>query len=341
VFIESVLYRMSKHINIDNEIRLFKDNIESLRITNIFKNRRINITTALIYYTTIIYIYLLTFSVAFFINPMPYEYFFYGVEMTTNILFLIVLGYRCQDYGIHRYVGIIFVIMVSSLITIWQGGTFFVSPDNFIISITKSGASSILNLNKSYFFMIMNRIILLLLLVPGNKINRYGEKPKSGFWDGTDLVVDPLNVSIIKSKLHKFWLDLILRNDEDKNISNKTSTKDELEFMEVLHNVFIKDIFNFNGRSSRDELLLFTVFFSILSMVLSYFSPFIPEVLGQNSIVMINVIIGAVLFIPFVSLFIRRLHDSGNSGLWSFFLLVPIINVYVFYLIFVKPSVER
>ena len=330
---------MSKHINIDNEIRLFKENIESLRVTNIFKNRRINITTALIYYTAIIYIYLLTLSVAFFINPMPYEYLFYGVEMITNILFLIVLGYRCQDYGIHRYVGIIFVIMVSSLITIWQEGTFFVSPDNFIISITKSGASSILNLNKSYFFMIMNRIILLLLLVPGNKINRYGEKPKSGFWDGTDLVVDPLNGSIIKSKLHKFWLDLILRNDEDKNISNKTSTKDELEFMEVLHNVFIKDIFNFNGRSSRDELLLFTVFFSILSMVLSYFSPFIPEVLGQNSIVMINVIIGAVLFIPFVSLFIRRLHDSGNSGLWIFFLLVPVVNIYVFYLIFVKPSV--
>lgn len=330
---------MSKHINIDNEIRLFKENIESLRVTNIFKNRRINITTALIYYTAIIYIYLLTLSVAFFINPMPYEYLFYGVEMITNILFLIVLGYRCQDYGIHRYVGIIFVIMVSSLITIWQEGTFFVSPDNFIISITKSGASSILNLNKSYFFMIMNRIILLLLLVPGNKINRYGEKPKSGFWDGTDLVVDPLNGSIIKSKLHKFWLDLIRRNDEDKDISNKSSTKVELEFMNVLHNVFIKNVFDFNGRSTRDELLLFTVLFSILSMVLSYFSPFIPEVLGQNSIVMINVIIGTILFIPFISLLVRRLHDSGNSGLWIFFLLVPVVNIYVFYLIFVKPSV--
>lgn len=330
---------MIKHINIDNEIRLFKENIESLRVTNIFKNRRINITTALIYYTAIIYIYLLTLSVAFFINPMPYEYLFYGVEMITNILFLIVLGYRCQDYGIHRYVGIIFVIMVSSLITIWQEGTFFVSPDNFIISITKSGASSILNLNKSYFFMIMNRIILLLLLVPGNKINRYGEKPKSGFWDGTDLVVDPLNVSIIKSKLHKFWLDLIRRNDEDKDISNKSSTKVELEFMDVLHNVFIKNVFDFYGRSTRDELLLFTVLFSILSMVLSYFSPFIPEVLGQNSIVIINVFIGTILFIPFISLLVRRLHDSGNSGLWIFFLLVPVVNIYVFYLIFVKPSV--
>lgn len=336
---ESVLYRMSKHINIDNEIRLFKDNIESLRVTNIFKNRRINITTALIYYTAIIYIYLLTLSVAFFINPMPYEYLFYGVEMITNILFLIVLGYRCQDYGIHRYIGIIFVIMVSSLITLWQGETFFVSPDNFIISITKSGASSILNLNKSHFFMIMNRIILLLLLVPGSKINRYGEQPKSGFWDGTHLVVDPINVSIIKSKIHKFWLNLIRRSDGDKDISNTISTKDELEFMDVLYNVFIKDVFNFNGRSTRDELLLFTVLFSILSMVLSYFSPFIPEVLGQNSIVMINVIIDAVLFIPFISLLVRRLHDSGNSGLWIFFLIVPVVNIYVFYLIFVKPSV--
>ena len=270
---------------------------------------------------------------------MPYEYLFYGVEMTTNILFLIVLGYRCQDYGIHRYVGIILVVMVSSLITLWQGGTFFVSPDNFIISITKSGASSILNLNKSYFFMIMNRIILLLLLVPGNKINRYGEQPKSGFWDGTDLVVDPLNVSIIKSKLRKLWLDLIRRTDEIKDINNKASTKDDLEFMDVLHNVFIKDVFNFIGRSSRDELLLFTVLFSILSMVLSYFVPFIPKIMGQNSIVMINAFIVAILCIPFFSLLVRRLHDSGNSGLWIFFLIVPVVNIYVFYLIFVKPSV--
>ena len=329
---------MSKHINIDNEIRLFKENIESLRVTNIFKNRRINITTALIYYTAIIYIYLLTLSVAFFINPMPYEYLFYGVEMITNILFLIVLGYRCQDYGIHRYVGIIFVIMVSSLITIWQGGTFFVSPDNFIISITKSGVSSMLNLNKSYFFIVMNRIILLFLLIPGNKINRYGEQPKSGFWDGTYLVVDPLNVSIIKSKLRKLWLDLIRRTD-DKAINNKAPTKDDLEFMDVLHNVFIKDVFNFTGRSSRDELLLFTVLFSILSMVSSYFLPFIPKIMGQNSIVMVNILIVAILYIPFFSLLVRRLHDSGNSGFWIFFLIVPVVNIYVFYLIFVKPSV--
>lgn len=270
---------------------------------------------------------------------MPYEYLFYGVEMITNILFLIILGYRCQDYGIHRYVGIIFVIIVSSLITIWQGETFFVSPDNFIISITKSGASSILNLNKSYFFMIMNRIILLLLLVPGNKINRYGEKPKSGFWDGTYLVVDPLNVSIIKSKLRKLWLDLIRRTDEIKDINKKASTKDDLGFMDVLHNVFIKDVFNFTGRSSRDELLLFTVLFSILSMGLNYLTPFLPYTIEKDNLVIMYTIFRTIIFIPYISLLFRRLHDSGNSGLWIFFLIVPVVNIYVFYLIFVKPSV--
>lgn len=52
----------------------------------------------------------------------------------------------------------------------------------------------------------MNRIIFLLLLIPGNKNkNRYGEQPVSGFWDGSYLVVDPLNISVIKSKLKKKW----------------------------------------------------------------------------------------------------------------------------------------
>ena len=326
-------------INIINEVELFKSNIRTLQKINIFKNRRINIVTALIYYTSIIYIYLFAMSIAFFINPMPFKYIFYGVEMITNILFLIILGYRCQDYGIHRYIGIMFVIIISALITLWHGGDFLISPDNYIISITQAGTSLMLNLNKSYFFIVMNRIILLFLLIPGNKINRYGEQPKSGFWDGTCLVVDPLNVSLIKSKLRKLWLDLIRRTDEVQDINKKTSTTDDLEFMDVLHNVFIKDVFNFTGRSSRDELLLFTVLFSILSMVSSYFLPFIPKIMGQNSIVMVNVLIVAILCIPFFSLLVRRLHDSGNSGLWIFFLIVPVVNIYVFYLIFVKPSV--
>ena len=35
---------------------------------------------------------------------------------------------------------------------------------------------------------------------------------------------------------------------------------------------------------------------------------------------------------------VRRLHDSGNSGLWLFFIVVPIVNVYVLYMLFFKPT---
>ena len=50
--------KCTMQINIINEVELFKSNIRTLQTTNIFKNRRINIVTALIYYTAVIYIYL-------------------------------------------------------------------------------------------------------------------------------------------------------------------------------------------------------------------------------------------------------------------------------------------
>ena len=86
-------------------------------------------------------------SIAFFINPMPFKYIFYGVEMITNILFLIILGYRCQDYGIHRYIGILCVVIISSIITLYCGGDFFVSPSNYILAISDTTIS----LNKPFF----------------------------------------------------------------------------------------------------------------------------------------------------------------------------------------------
>lgn len=116
-----------------NEWGLFKYNLYSLRKINIFKNRRINIITALIYYLATVYIYLLTWIVAFSVNSIPFQMVFFGVDMFTNILFLIIFGYRCQDYGVNRYIGIILVLIISSLITIWDNGNFFINPEHYIL----------------------------------------------------------------------------------------------------------------------------------------------------------------------------------------------------------------
>ncbi|WP_353956758.1 DUF805 domain-containing protein [uncultured Veillonella sp.] len=38
-------------------------------------------------------------------------------------------------------------------------------------------------------------------------------------------------------------------------------------------------------------------------------------------------------FIPSLSLFTRRLHDSYSSGIWVLFLYVPFVNLYVYILL--------
>ena len=125
---------------------------------------------------------------------------------------------------------------------------------------------------------------------------------------------------------------------DDKLRSGNAIKEQKFEFMEVLRKILIKDIFNFKGRSSRDELMIFTMLFSVLSMLLSYIN--ISDILNSNvvNIFIIDVLVAIIILVPYISLLVRRLHDSGNSGLWLFFIVVPIVNVYVLYMLFFKPT---
>ncbi|WP_425597304.1 DUF805 domain-containing protein [Veillonella denticariosi] len=42
-----------------------------------------------------------------------------------------------------------------------------------------------------------------------------------------------------------------------------------------------------------------------------------------------------------LSCIVRRLHDTGRSGYWLLGVIIPIINVYILYLLMFKPSIER
>lgn len=125
------------------------------------------------------------------------------------------------------------------------------------------------------------------------------------------------------------------KSSQNKGISEEyNSTESTVDFMDVLYKVLIKEPLNFAGRSSRDELMIFSILFSIISMCLSYIISFMT----YDYIVVIQGFIEIIFAIPFISLIIRRLHDGYNSGLWIFFLLISVLNVYVLYLIFFKPS---
>lgn len=73
----------------------------------------------------------------------------------------------------------------------------------------------------------MNRMIFLLLLIPGSQKNSYGDRPASGFWDGSYLVMDPLNIKIIKIKIRKLWNNLIGKKDYDDTLRSGNAIKEQ------------------------------------------------------------------------------------------------------------------
>lgn len=76
---------------------------------------------------------------------------------------------------------------------------------------------------------------------------------------------------------------------------------------------------NFQGRASRSEFWWFTLFVFLVYFIVI----FIDDVTRQN---IAQPIAGLVLFLPSLSVQVRRLHDTDKSGWWSLLVLIPLIG---------------
>ncbi len=85
----------------------------------------------------------------------------------------------------------------------------------------------------------------------------------------------------------------------------------------------------FSGRASRSEYWWFIFFCSICSVALNFISTTL-----QTFFVLLVVL-------PMLAAACRRLHDSGKSGWWLLFYLVPLIGWIVLLIFLVRPSKER
>lgn len=84
----------------------------------------------------------------------------------------------------------------------------------------------------------------------------------------------------------------------------------------------------FTGRTRRREYFYFMLFLFILFMVLSWFflipqEPFIFLSMGLFTIYFF------VTFFPFLSSTVRRLHDTGRSGVYIFIGIIPIAGFFI------------
>ena len=76
---------------------------------------------------------------------------------------------------------------------------------------------------------------------------------------------------------------------------------------------------NFQGRASRSEFWWFTLFVFLVYFIVI----FIDDVTRQN---IAQPIASLVLFLPSLSVQVRRLHDTDKSGWWSLLGLIPLIG---------------
>jgi uncharacterized membrane protein YhaH (DUF805 family) len=95
-----------------------------------------------------------------------------------------------------------------------------------------------------------------------------------------------------------------------------------------------KKYIDFSGRARRKEFWMFTLVSIIISVALSIVDMAMgSEIAGLSSIYLL------VAFIPSLAVLVRRLHDTGRSGLWVLLALTGI--GYIVLIIFAALEGEK
>lgn len=100
-------------------------------------------------------------------------------------------------------------------------------------------------------------------------------------------------------------------------------------FVDNFIRMYTQKYVEFNGRATRKEYWTYAIGYFIVMLLCAFISDF----LFDDAEILINVFAVASL-LPNLSLTVRRLHDSGRSGLWAVGIYVPFVNIAVFIFMF-------
>ncbi|MBD3629590.1 DUF805 domain-containing protein [Cyclobacterium sp.] len=98
-------------------------------------------------------------------------------------------------------------------------------------------------------------------------------------------------------------------------------------YLDVLKNKYAQ----FEGRARRSEYWYFVLFNVLVSIGIGIVGTF----LDSN---FLSMIYSLGVFIPGIAVAVRRLHDTGRSGLWILIGLIPIIGLIVLIVFMVEDS---
>jgi uncharacterized membrane protein YhaH (DUF805 family) len=94
----------------------------------------------------------------------------------------------------------------------------------------------------------------------------------------------------------------------------------------------------FDGRATRKEYWMFTLWNSIIYIVLATVVGIVVVHTNTRALLVIDGVYILSILLPSIGVTIRRLHDTGRSGWWMLINLVPIIGAIVLLVFFVQDS---
>lgn len=114
--------------------------------------------------------------------------------------------------------------------------------------------------------------------------------------------------------------------------------------VELIKLCLTRRYFKFSGRASRREFWGFYIF-TIITMAVGYtvfqeFSETYKEEGGLIIMLFLGLIALVILYlvIPTISVTIRRLHDTGKSGLWILVGFIPSVGQLILLILCLLPS---
>ena len=91
--------------------------------------------------------------------------------------------------------------------------------------------------------------------------------------------------------------------------------------------------FTFSGRATRKD---YWGFF-LINILVSALIGLVEVIIGMDDL-FISSLYSLAVICPNITLCTRRLHDVGKSGWWQIVSVIPLINFYLLYLLWIKPG---
>jgi uncharacterized membrane protein YhaH (DUF805 family) len=166
---------------------------------------------------------------------------------------------------------------------------------------------------------------LQLLAVTVRRLHDIG---RSGYWLLLGLTILGLLVLV-------YWL--LQPGAKGVNRHGSKPAEDVMEFAEsVTRNLTGEGRLKFSGRASRAEMLWFSLFGGLVNYALTITAAIFGLIsVGLGDVLdVVTTIVSLALYLQYIALLVRRLHDVGRSGWWLLiaFTVVGLIPLYIWIL---------